>query len=162
MIEIAKILKPQGLKGEVKVECFSHDLDFWRALKAVQIDGKNFDVENVRFYKGFGFLKLVDVNSIEEAEKLRNKKIFVARKTLETKDDEFLISDLQGCTIFDENGKTVGIVESIEKYGSADIINFLSAGARRSFPFLSQVVKSVDINAKKIVVFSQKLKEVIV
>ena len=27
-IEIAKVLKPQGIKGEIKVECFTSDIEF--------------------------------------------------------------------------------------------------------------------------------------
>ena len=32
-IEIAKVLKPQGIKGEIKVECFISDIDFLKNLK---------------------------------------------------------------------------------------------------------------------------------
>ncbi len=163
MIEIAKILKPHGLNGEIKVECFTHDLDFWRGLKTVSINDEVYEVKRVRFYKKFGYLKLVGVEDIECAQKFRNAIIYVELHALQpTGQDEFLIADLEGCDLFDDKGKMLGVVESVEKYGAADIINFLSGGARYSFPFVDGVVKEVDIKAKKIVVFGAKLKEVLV
>lgn len=160
MIKIAKILKPQGLNGEIKVECFTLDLDFWRNLKIVHISGQNYTVNNVRFYKKFGYLTLANVSSVDEAERFRNQIIYVPKENIDTKDDEFLVEDLENCEIVDEFGKFVGVVEAVERYSSVSIINYLAGGARRSFPFLKVVIKRVDVSAKKIVVFKEKLKEV--
>lgn len=160
MIEIAKVLKPQGLNGEIKVECFTHDLDFWRNLKKVMISRENFEVKNVRFYKDYGYLKLSNIDSIEKAEKFRNKIIFAGEEELETYDDEFFISDLENCEIVDEKGKFVGVIESVEEYSTIAVINYMVGGARRSFPFLKKVIKSVDIKNKKLVIFRERLDEV--
>ncbi|NCB48462.1 MAG: 16S rRNA processing protein RimM [Clostridia bacterium] len=160
MIEIAKVLKPQGLQGEIKVECFTHDLDFWRSLKNVVILNENFEVKSVRFYKDFGYLTLSKMDTIEKVEKFRNKIIFADEKNLQTDDDEFLIGDLESCEMVDENGKFVGVIESVEKYPTVDIINYMVGGARRSFPFLKKVIKKVDIKNKKLIVFKERLDEV--
>jgi len=160
MIEIAKVLKPQGLQGEIKVECFTHDLDFWRSLKNVVILNESFEVKNVRFYKNFGYLRLLKLDSIEQVEKFRNKIVFADEKNLETQEDEFLIADLENCEMVDENGKFIGVIESVEKYATVDIINYMVGGARRSFPFLKKVIKKVDIKNKKLVIFRKILNEV--
>ncbi len=160
MIEIAKVLKPQGLQGEIKVECFTHDLDFWRSLKNVVILNESFEVKNVRFYKNFGYLRLLKLDSIEQVEKFRNKIVFADEKNLETQEDEFLIADLENCEMVDENGKFVGVIESVEKYATVDIINYMVGGARRSFPFLKKIIKNVDIKNKKLVIFRKILNEV--
>ena len=160
MIEIAKVLKPQGLQGEIKVECFTHDLDFWRSLKNVVILNESFEVKNVRFYKNFGYLRLLKLDSIEQVEKFRNKIVFADEKNLETQEDEFLIADLENCEMVDENGKFIGVIESVEKYATVDIINYMVGGARRSFPFLKKVIKKVDIKNKKLVIFRNILNEV--
>lgn len=160
MIEIAKVLKPQGLQGEIKVECFTHDLDFWRSLKKVVILNESFEVKSVRFYKKFGYLRLSNMDSIEKVEKFRDKIIFANEENLQTDDDEFLIADLENCEIVDEFGKFVGVIESVEKYPTLDIINYMVGGARRSFPFLKKVIKKVDIKNKKLVIFRERLDEV--
>ena len=48
-IEIAKVLKPQGIKGEIKVELYLSNLDFWRSLKKFEIDGKVKNIKSVKY-----------------------------------------------------------------------------------------------------------------
>lgn len=162
MIEIAKILKPQGLRGEMKISLFVHDLSFWSNLKSVFIDGFDHDVVKFRYYKGFGYITLDDVATCEQAEMFRNVSLQVPKEQIPVADGEYLISDLENCSVVDEEERLVGYVESVEQYGSAYIINVLKQGAVRSFPFLNEVVKAVDIKNKKIVVFKNKLDEVLV
>ncbi len=162
MIDVAKVLKPQGLKGEIKVQCFTFDMDFWKNLREIYIDNVLYEIENVRFYKSFGYIKLTQINSQEEAQALRNKLLRVKKEDLKLKKDEFLISDLVSCQVFDEKGNFVGSIESVEKYGSADIINILLGGARNSFPFIQGLFIETDFINKKIIVNREKLDEVLV
>ncbi len=162
MVEIAKILKPQGLKGEMKLDLFLKDEETWKKIKNVQIEHQNYIVKSIRFYKGFGYILLCEIDSIEKCEIFRNKHIFVDKSELETDQNEYLIDDLVGCKVVDENENYFGEVESIESYGGADIINILNCGAKRSFPFLKTILVDVDVKAKKIVVNKEKLKEVMI
>ena len=162
MIEIAKILKPQGLRGEMKISMYVHDLGFWSNLKTVYIDGNEHDVVKFRYYKGFGYIVLEDVTTCEQAEMFRNITLTVPKEQIPLSDGEYLISDLENCTVVDEQENIIGYVESVEQYGSAYIINILKNGGLRSFPFLNEVIKNVNIQSKKIVVFKNKLDEVLV
>ena len=162
MIEIAKILKPQGLRGEMKISMYVHDLGFWSNLKTVYIDGYEHDVVKFRYYKGFGYIVLEDVTTCEQAEMFRNITLTVPKEQIPLADGEYLISDLENCTVIDEQENIIGYVESVEQYGSAYIINILKNGGLRSFPFLNEVIKNVNIQSKKIVVFKNKLGEVLV
>lgn len=162
MVEIAKILKPQGLKGEMKLDLFLKDEKTWKKIKDVQIDSQSYIVKSIRFYKGFGYILLCEIDSIAKCEKFRNKFVYVDKSQLETDKNEYLIDDLVGCEVVDEKGNFVGEVESIESYGGADIINILYCGAKRSFPFLKSVLVDVDVKTKKIVVNKEKLKEVMI
>lgn len=162
MIEIAKILKPQGLRGEMKISMYVHDLGFWSNLKTVYIDGYEHDVVKFRCYKGFGYIVLEDVTTCEQAEMFRNITLAVPKEQIPLSDGEYLISDLENCTVVDEQENIIGYVESVEQYGSAYIINILKNGGLRSFPFLNEVIKNVNIQSKKIVVFKNKLDEVLV
>lgn len=161
MIEVAKILKPQGLKGEIKCKNFT-SLDFWRENLEVKIDMENYVVEHFRFYKDFLYLKLKDIISIDMAQKLRGKTVFVEKDLIKTGDDEYLISDLENCVLLDENGKVIGQIESVENYNATDIINVIIVGARFSFPFLKKVIKRVDKKNKIVEVYKDKLDEVLV
>lgn len=163
-IEIAKVLKPQGIKGEIKVECFTSDLDFLKGIKEFYIQDTLYKVLKIRTSGKYAFITLDGLTDRNSAELLRNKFLLVEKSVVEANSDdyEYFISDLENCCVVDEKGNIIGFVESIEKYGSADIINILLGGAIKSFPFLKSILKEVDIKEKKIVVFKDKLDEVLI
>ena len=160
-IQIAKVLKPQGIKGEIKVELYLSDLNFWRSLKSFEIDGKTYNISSFRSQKNFGFIGTREILTRNDAETFRNK-ILQVEKPTNNSEDEFFISDLENCCVVDEKGNILGYVESVERYSATPIINLMLNGGIKSFPFLKEVIKKVDIKNKKIVVFKNKLEEVIV
>ncbi len=162
MVEIAKILKPQGLKGEMKLDLFLKDEQTWKKITQVRLSGTDYMVKSIRFYKGFGYILLCGIDTIDIAEKFRNRCIFVDKSQLETDKNEYLIDDLIGCELRDKLDNFVGVVESVECYGATNIINILNCGAMHSFPFLKKVLVDVDVKNKKIVVDEEKLKEVMI
>jgi len=161
-IEIAKVLKPQGIKGEIKVECFISDFDFLKSLKTFYIEDNLYNIQKIRFQDKYAYIATKEVLDRNQAELLRNKVLTTDKALVTTQEDEFFISDLEDCCVVDELDNIIGYVESVEKYGSADIINILLGGAVKSFPFLKSILKEVDIKEKKIVVFKEKLEEVLI
>ena len=160
-IEIAKVLKPQGIKGEIKVELFLTDLNFWRYIKTFEIDGKVFNVTSFRSQKNFGFIGTSEITTRNEAETFRNK-ILKADKPDNNEEGEYFIEDLENLCVVDEGDNILGYIESVEKYSSVPNINITKNGGVRTFPFLKSVIKKVDLENKKVVVFKDKLDEVIV
>lgn len=161
-IEFAKVLKPQGIKGEVKVENFISDLDFLNALKQFYIDNAVYNIKKIRIDGKYAYIQTQEIIDRNQADMLRNKILLADKALLTAKEDEFFISDLENCCVVDEENNIIGYVESVEKYGSADIINILKGGALRSFPFLKAILKEIDLENKKIVVYKDKLDEVLV
>ena len=136
-LEIAKVLKPQGIKGEIKVECYTSDLDFFMSLKNFYIGETIYNITNIRIMGKFAFIKTQEINSMNEAETLRGKILLAPKPNNEPSKEnfEFYINDLEDCCIKDEQGNIIGYIDSIEKYGSADIINVKLGGGIKSFPF---------------------------
>ena len=163
MLKVAKVLKPQGLKGEIKVEMLSRDSAFWQRVGNVYIDNIEYKIVARRYYKSFLYLKLDQINSIDQAEMIRQKFIFAKEEDVRSDDgDSYLISDLENCKLYDKQGSFVGEIVGVEKYGSADIINIKRHGVDYSFPYLKHIFLDVDIRSKKIVVDIKKLQEVII
>ena len=160
-IEIAKVLKPQGIKGEIKVEFFLTDLNFWYSLKNFEIDEKVFNITSFRSQKNFGFIGTKEIKTRNDAETFRNKVLKVDKPKINV-EGEYFISDLENCCVVDEKDNIMGYIESVEKYSTVPIINITLNGGVKSFPFLKTVIKNVDLNNKKVIVFKQKLDEVIV
>ena len=162
-LQIAKVLKPQGIKGELKVELFTSDTDFVKKQKSFEIDGVVYTIKSIRIQQKYAYIQTNEILSRNDAELFRNK-ILSVEKPAEVlgQDDEYYISDLENCCVVDENDKIVGYVESVEKYGTVPTINILLGGSIRSFPFLKRILKEVDIQNKKIVVFKDLLQEVLI
>ncbi len=121
--EIGLITNTHALKGELKVKPYTESPKRFENLKHILIDFngelKSFDVENVRYQKDVVLLKLKTIDSIEEAEKLKNHYIKISRadaKKLE--EGEYYIADLIGCKVYEN-----------ELIGTLDDI--FTAGARR-------------------------------
>ena len=104
MIEIGKIVKPQGIKGELKVVL---DSDFSRlsSLKSVNICGREFEVQSLSFRDAL-YLKLFGVENRNEAELLRGESVFADEESLlPLEEGEFYFKDLIGLKVVDEKAR---------------------------------------------------------
>ena len=158
-----KIVKAQGIKGEVKVLPSTKDINRFKKTNYLVIDNKEYSISHVRIgVDGFVYITFNEVTTRNEAEDLRNKELYVYREDSVSLDkDEFFIDDLMNSTIFSEQDKEIGEIINIENYGSADIITVSCGyGDSFSFPLLKHLIKSFDITNKKILIDENKLKEI--
>ncbi|MDR0976119.1 MAG: hypothetical protein LBM01_04170 [Christensenellaceae bacterium] len=118
-IEIARILKPRGLRGELKCAVLFNKIDI--KDKTVFIDEKPFKVLSASVQNGFLFIMLEGV-SLEIAEKLRDKIISIPASEVKLERDEILTSDLIGFAVVGDKGKNFGRVIGFDFIGDSDII----------------------------------------
>jgi len=116
-VQVSSVLKPRGLRGELKCRQFPCAVP-----EVIYIDGQAINVLNSSEYGGNTYLFLSGVTSIETAERLRNKEIFIDREELVLGDDEILSTELIGYSVLDESGKELGLVKSIDNYGAGDLV----------------------------------------
>ena len=155
MYLIGIILKPQGIKGEIKIKPVSPDPDRFYDLEHVFINSvevQKYIVEKIRVSGEFVFLKFDGVNSRNEAEELRGKEILVMQDQLiDLEKNEYFVHDLIGCSVIDQNGNLVGEIVDIMQQSSNDIYVIKDSQAREHLiPAISDVIKQVDIAGKKI------------
>lgn len=161
-ISIGVVLKPQGLKGEIKIRVYSDELSHFLKITKVYIARHEYTVTNSAIRQGYLFLRLQGLEKVEDVEGFRNKEVFIDRaEAMKKNEGEEYIVDLIGCKIVDENGLDYGKIKNIENYGATDII-FVSGTRPFSFPCLSGVFTRVDTKSKVVYVDSTKLCEVIV
>lgn len=153
MIYIGKIVGFHGLKGEMKISSNSDftDLRFKKGAK-IKIDSEEFEIEQVRFHKTW-ILKFVGVDSLTLAEKYKNKDIFSEERVDDTlEEDEYLYSDLIGCTVTWDD-EIIGSVFSLREVGNnANLVLKRPNGSKMEIPFVSDFITQVNINDKKITV----------
>ena len=161
MIEVAEILKPQGIKGEVKALPLTNVLAVFNYIKECQVGEKMMKIEHISLRQGYLYIKFEGVNTRNDAENYRNKQIKIEKELLEEikDEDEFLVDDLIGLVLYDDKGELVGQIVDILDYGATDIFVIEKEGRQIEVPYISEVFKTEN---DKIYVDSEKLKEVLI
>ena len=149
--EIAKIVKPRGLKGEMKVQFYSSDVARFSHLKEVRISGVTHRAVKITAEGEYGYIQLVDINTVEQAEALRGQMISALREDLpELGEDKHYIADMIGLAVY-VGAECIGKLADVLQYGSADVYVVKTADGSLSFPALKQLIKSIDVEGGKIV-----------
>ncbi len=92
---VGQITKPHGVRGEVKVFPLTDDVRRFRKLKSCIIDGKIVEITWCKLQADRAVLKLQGVDTVEDAERMRNKYIKIERKdAVKLPRDSYFIVDL--------------------------------------------------------------------
>ncbi|MBQ7097381.1 MAG: 16S rRNA processing protein RimM [Clostridia bacterium] len=153
-LEIGQIVNTHGLRGDLKVMPWCDDPTVFDELAYVIIDGTEYDIEKSRMQKNMVLLKLKGIDNINEAEKYRNKILTVPREEMgDLPEGTYYICDLLGCSVETVSGRKLGKIVDIIKTGSNDVYVVEDDGKKQVLiPVIDEVVKSVDIEEKMIVI----------
>ena len=157
-LELGQIVNVKGLKGEVKVNSFSESNERFEEVSEVilKLKGKQevYKIEKVGYHKSQVIIKFKNVNTVEEAEKLRNAIILIDRDVLgELPEGVYYIADLIGLDVYTEENEHLGKVDDIYNTGSNDIYVVKDElGKQKLLPGIDEVIKKVDLENKKIIV----------
>jgi len=128
-ILLGKVGKAHGLRGEVKIFSFSGQPENFYGYKEVVLvntSGKLSSalvIEKIRVQGKTAIVQLAAVNSRNRAEELEGMGVLLAKSLLpETADDEYYWHQYQGKLVLDQNGLTIGKVESLFNNGAQDIL----------------------------------------
>ncbi|MCK5033028.1 MAG: 16S rRNA processing protein RimM [Calditrichia bacterium] len=155
MYVVGKVLKPQGIRGEIKVKSVSPNPQRFKTLKKVFIEKetlKTYSIESVRVSDKFVFLKLLGINNREESEILRGCDILIDKSELiDLVTDEYFVHDLIGCKVITEDGLILGELIDVAQYSSNDVYVVKNdVGKEILIPAAKEVIKQVDIKNKQI------------
>ena len=164
---IGEVLKPQGIKGEVKIKPYAANHDDFRRWKTLYIkQGEGFQpikMKCSRVHEGFVYAYLGECASMEDAEKYRAVQLYVDRAHANPlEEDEVYISDLIGCEGIDTNGRSIGKITDVMQPGGNDVYVFNGPLGEVLVPALKIVVLEVNVEEKRMLLDAQKLSEVAV
>ena len=152
-LQIGEIVRPQGIRGEVKLRAMTEDMSRYARLESVFLKkGGRLEENNVhkgRSYDGFAFLQLDGVNDRDAAEALRGTEVYVDRKhAIKLGADENFVCELIGLKAVDENGEAIGTLRDVLKPNTVcDVYVFDTARGELMIPALKRVVRKVDVDA---------------
>ena len=164
---IGVVLKPQGIRGEIKIKPYAADVSLfgeWKTLYVKENDAFSpVSCTVSRIHDGFVYAVLAGCKTADDAEKLRGKELYIDRAhAAQPEDGAVYIADLVGCTAVDETGRTVGVLTDVLQYGSVDTWVFRTETGTLMAPALKAVFPIVDAENKTIRVVREKLEEVCV
>ena len=157
-LKVGKIVNTHSLKGEVKV-ISSTDFEeerFKKGSKLLITRGnqliREVVVESYRNHKNFLLVKFEGIDSVEEAEKLKNLQIKIDSDEVgELEENEFYFHQIIGCEVFDENDKNLGEIIDILTPGANDVWVIKGENGKEILiPYIEDVVKKIDITNKKV------------
>ena len=157
-LELGQIVNTRGLKGEVKVNSYSEDPNRFEKIKSiiVRLKGKDteYEIEKVSYTKNQVVLKLKTIDTIEEAEKLRNSIILIDREKLgELPEDVYYIADLIGLEVYTDQNEYLGKVDDIFNTKSNDVYVVKDdLGKNKLLPGIPEVIKKISLEDGKIIV----------
>lgn len=157
-LKIGQIVNVHGIKGEVKVYPYTDDIVNLSKKKYVYLDESiesKININLCRIQKNMLLVKFEKIDTVEEAEKLRNKYIYVLKEELDSlEEDNYYVDDLISMQVVDiKNNKAIGTITYVFNTGANDIYEVLLEDGKKAYlPAIKQVVKKVDIDEKKMYV----------
>ncbi len=158
LVEIGRITKPWGVRGEVKVRVITDLPGRFHGLDGVWVHGgavepRWYRIESVKNLKGAVALRLEGVGSVEEAERLRDLEVAVPESERPPLDeDAWYVDELVGMEVVDEQGETVGKLRTVWQGGTQDVFEITSPDGPILLPAVKEFVRVVDTRAGRIVV----------
>ena len=157
LLEVGQVVNTYGIKGFVKVNPLVDDNKQFKSFKTLYIQEKNnvkeMQVEEVKFSKNLVLIKFKEIETIEQAEILRNIYIQAKRSDIKLEKGAYFIVDLIGLEVYTEEGELLGILKEVLQPGANDVYVVEDKAKNEILlPVIPEVVKQVDIEGKKIVV----------
>lgn len=152
-LEAGKIVNTHGIKGEVKIMPYTDVPELLCEFDRLFLDRKEIFIERARVAKNMVIAKLEGVNTPEQAEKLRNKILYMHRGDLELDDGTYFIQDLIGVEVKDADTDVVyGKITDVMQTGANDVYVIKGDGKEYLIPAIADVVISTDIDNNSMII----------
>jgi 16S rRNA processing protein RimM len=159
-LETGRITGTHGLKGEVRVQPWADSPEFLAEFDELYLDkgARKIEISSSRVHKSMLIMKIKGIDSIEQADGLRNKILYMNRDDVELDDDTYFIQDLIGLDVIDDDtGEKLGVLDDVSETGSNDVYH-IKTGDGKIFliPAIPDVIREVSLEDGIVRVFKMK------
>lgn len=149
-LEIGKIVSTHGIKGEVRVQPWCDDGEFLTEFEMLYLQGgkRPVEVESAYVHKNIVVMKLAGVDTMNDAQAMRNQILYMNRDDVELEEGTYFIQDLIGLTVIDADqpDKVYGVLSDVTQTGANDVYHIKdSQGKITLIPAVPLVVKETDL-----------------
>jgi 16S rRNA processing protein RimM len=159
LVAIGRIDRPQGRRGEVVVTPFSDRPDRFPKLERAYAPGPGgsslqLEVASSWPHKKRWVLKLIGVDSIDDAEKLRGLELRIGEEELAPlPEGSYYDHQLKGLEVVDAgSGETIGVVRDLIETGAVPVLAVETSAGESLIPLAERFVRRVDLAAGRMLV----------
>ena len=152
-LEIGKVVSTHGLRGELRVDPWCDSPQFLCQFKTLYLKkGETKLSVSSRPHKTIAIVKAKGIDTIEEAEKLRGRVLYINRSDARLAPGEYFIQDLMGLDVIDiDTSKSYGKITDVLKTGANDVYQVTDEKKKDYLiPVIDDGVKEIDINGGKV------------
>lgn len=160
---IGEVLKPQGIRGELKIKTFTDDPSDVKAFGKVYIDDTPYKILSFRVGPdGAAYVGLRGIPDRNAAELFRGKTLEGAREDApQLEEGRYYIVDVIGLSCETESGEVLGVVKDVKNL-SSDVYTLEKNGKEILFPAVKGVIVKTDIEGGKLIVNKSVFDEIAV
>lgn len=148
-LEIGKFVGTHGVRGMVRIQPWSDDGEFLTQFKKFYLDNgvTKIEMSKITPHGNVVIAAVKGVDSIEEAEKLREKVLYIKRDDAKLPDGRYFISEIIGAQVFDaDSDALLGTLADVSPTGANDVWHIKRGETEYLVPAIPDVIVNVDIN----------------
>ena len=153
-IEAGRITSAHSFRGEVKIQSWCDTPEFLTRFKIFYLDEKGgsfLSVEKIRTTNNLLIASFKEIDSLETAEKFKNKTLYIKKDDANLDEGSFFISDLINLPVFDFNtNEKYGILCDIFSNGANDIYVVKTEILDKNNKYKEVLIPNVSAFVKKI------------
>jgi 16S rRNA processing protein RimM len=155
LVLVAKVAGAFGVRGEIRLSTFTDaPLAVVNYRDLLRKDGApGLTMIAGRSTKGGIIARAKEVETKEQADRLRGLELFVPRSQLPPPDEEeYYLTDLIGLDVISPEGEMLGKVKAVQDFGAGDLIEVQPATGKSWYlPFTKELVPEVDLAGGRII-----------
>jgi 16S rRNA processing protein RimM len=163
-VPLAEVMRPHGVRGEVRLRLFNRDSDLLLGLDEVLVrfpDGEEQEV-SVDFARRANEAILMRLHAVDDrdgADGLRGARICARRSDFPPAEPgEFYACDVEGARVAVEGGDELGTVSELRSYPTLDVLVVKASDGGRPWevPLVESVVKAIDVQGGTVTLLTRE------
>lgn len=147
-LDSGRITGTHGIKGEVRIEPWCDSPEFLCAFKKLYLSPDGTDEIKVksRPHKNIVLCKINGIDTVEQAERMRGRIIYIDRNDITLDEGVNFVQDLLGLEVKDvDNGKVYGKITDVLRTGANDVYEITDDDGKKYLaPVISEVITETN------------------
>ena len=146
-LDSGKIVGTHGIKGEVRIDPWCDSPAFLAAFKTLYLDERGEQSIKVksRPHKNITLCKIEGIDTVEKAERMRGKIVYINRDDINLGEGVHFVQDLIGLEVRDfDTDEVYGKLTDVLRTGANDVYEITRGGKKYLAPVIDEVVREIN------------------